>query len=285
MPFHLPRAAAFLPFAALLIALAPPANSQTVLYRCTDAGGNLTVQNDPCPAGTQERKQVIGEVPSAPTEASQTPARGLPAPEWQLPSPADNPAASGMPASAPEIPILAPLPAPSPLMPVTAPDPAAIPLPAPGQPIMRQKPLEVIVDTRETEYRILDSGIPLAERDPDDADAATTDEQPPPPALQACRGWDNEIRYSEAEEPQTRCKPLQTTGLGGLPGLGAGTACEMIADRCTAVPEDQLCDAWLRRLRDEQAQLVFARSEDPAATRAEIERIESVLRDSHCSAR
>lgn len=43
------------------------AHAGVVIYRCTDAFGRLTVQNDvPCPKGTHERKQVIDTPPPMP---------------------------------------------------------------------------------------------------------------------------------------------------------------------------------------------------------------------------
>lgn len=250
------------------LALAPAGTAaQTVLYRCTDADGNLTIQNGtPCPAGSQQRTQVVGELPSAPAQP-QPPPRPMPEPEWQLPTPE-------------------PRPAPPPLPPVPA-EPAP---PAPGQPLLRPIPLTVLGDGVETGtdapgFQLLDSGTPPAEREPapdGTAEVEAVPDAPAPPPLQACRTWDNELHYSESEEPPTRCAPLRTVGIGGQPDLGAGSACEMVADTCAAVPAGQLCDAWLRRLRDEQAKLVFARSDDPAATRAEIARIEGVLQDSRC---
>lgn len=69
----------------LALAAAMPATLQAqgavTIYRCTDAAGNVTVQNDtPCPAGTTESKRTLGGVPSAssPT-ATPVPARVLPA--------------------------------------------------------------------------------------------------------------------------------------------------------------------------------------------------------------
>ena len=58
----------FLP-RALLSALLLPATGaiaqKVVIYRCTDAGGALTVQNDvPCPKGSKQDRRVIESVPS-----------------------------------------------------------------------------------------------------------------------------------------------------------------------------------------------------------------------------
>ena len=59
--------------AALACGALPPAavqaqHRQVVIYRCTDASGHLTVQNDvACPKGTHQRKQVVDVSPPMPT--------------------------------------------------------------------------------------------------------------------------------------------------------------------------------------------------------------------------
>lgn len=60
--------------AALAVALAAGgaiaaamAQNQVVIYRCTDAGGSLTVQNDtPCPSGSRQERSVIDPPPPMP---------------------------------------------------------------------------------------------------------------------------------------------------------------------------------------------------------------------------
>jgi hypothetical protein len=53
---------------ALPPAAAPAQHRQVVIYRCTDAGGHVTLQNDvACPRGTQQQKQVVDVPPPMPT--------------------------------------------------------------------------------------------------------------------------------------------------------------------------------------------------------------------------
>ena len=87
-------AAKLLPAAALMSALllalllppAPaPAQGNVVIYRCTDAAGALTVQNDrPCPKGSRQDKRTIQEVRrvAAPPASASTrrPTASAPAP-------------------------------------------------------------------------------------------------------------------------------------------------------------------------------------------------------------
>lgn len=94
-----PRPGLFVAVLALL-ASAIPAHSATpvVIYRCTDASGALTVQNDePCPAGSRQERTVVDPPPPMPVYVPQTSA----------PTPAPAPAAAAAPepqARAPERP-------------------------------------------------------------------------------------------------------------------------------------------------------------------------------------
>ncbi|MBD7988244.1 DUF4124 domain-containing protein [Luteimonas sp. Sa2BVA3] len=66
-----------LAIALALLACATPAAiaQQVVIYRCTDASGALTVQNDePCPAGSREERAIIEPPPPMPVYVPQTPA-------------------------------------------------------------------------------------------------------------------------------------------------------------------------------------------------------------------
>ncbi|MCR6685871.1 DUF4124 domain-containing protein [Pseudoxanthomonas sp.] len=88
-----------LPLLALCLwAIAPGAGAQAVtIYRCTDAGGNLTVQNQPCPAGSTQREQTVPGVASTPATAA-----GMSAPASSAPPPgfAEPAAATAAPSGA-----------------------------------------------------------------------------------------------------------------------------------------------------------------------------------------
>lgn len=63
---------------AVALVFAPAARAadpaQVVIYRCTDASGALTVQNDePCPAGSRQERSVIDPPPPLPTYVPRTP--------------------------------------------------------------------------------------------------------------------------------------------------------------------------------------------------------------------
>lgn len=89
--------------AALLAAAASAtsgaAASQVVIYRCTDASGALTVQNDePCPAGSRQERSVIQPPPPMPVYVPQAPPPEAPVPEPEPePEPEAAPAAPDRP--------------------------------------------------------------------------------------------------------------------------------------------------------------------------------------------
>lgn len=199
---------------ALLLPAAPVA-AQTVIYRCTDASGAVTMQNDkPCGPGMQQQIRNVGALPTAP-------------------APAPKPAAA-----------------------------APRNLPPPGA------AFELVVGPQ--------SDAPLPEP------TVAEDERQPPPPLFQCRTWDEEVYTSEDGEPEPRCAPLQTVGLNGNPGFGAGQACEMRHDTCTPIAGDELCKAWRRMFDEAVFRSKYADGRDQQARDGDRDRIGKLLADSHC---
>lgn len=86
---------------ALFVPVRAPA-AGVVIYRCTDAFGALTVQNDvPCPKGSRQKKQVIQAPPPMP--AYRPPARVSPAPKPPPATPAPPAEGAGTALSTPAI--------------------------------------------------------------------------------------------------------------------------------------------------------------------------------------
>lgn len=97
------RSAFALACALLLIASdALPARAAVVIYRCTDASGAVTVQNDtPCPKGSKQTRRVLETPPPSATPAYVEAPAGVPDPVPALPPPApEPPAPAADPASA-----------------------------------------------------------------------------------------------------------------------------------------------------------------------------------------
>ena len=80
---------------ALLLAMAwaTQARAGVVIYRCTDAFGRLTVQNDvPCPKGSQQRRQVVDTPPPMPAYRPAPPLLRAVAPVPLVDAPPPSPA-------------------------------------------------------------------------------------------------------------------------------------------------------------------------------------------------
>ncbi len=191
--------------ASALTALALPspaqAQSDITIYRCVDAIGAITLQNDvPCPKGSQQTQRKVGVLPT------------LPVP----PATVIKPQAA---ASAPP------------------------PVPA----------------------------VPVPE-----AAARTT-----PPALFQCRTWDERDYLGDSAEPPATCAPVQSVGIDGSSELAAGTTCEMRQDTCVAVPAEQLCVSWKKRVDEAEFRWKIGggRNDD---RKVEFDRLSKVYRDSTC---
>lgn len=184
----------------------------TVFYKCTNAKGEVSMQNGtPCAPGMKQEIRRIGEVKTVPVPATK-PAAEAPV---EKPVYGDFVLVSG--------------------------------------PNMKRKPAPEA------------AGLP------------------PPPALYQCKAWDGDTYFGETDQPEPRCVPLQVTGIDGSAALGAGQACEMKYDECTATPAEQLCDAWLRRLDEAEFKLKYAGRDNEAERKAAFDAIEAKVKASNCS--
>lgn len=79
--------------AAAAFATSGADTAQVVIYRCTDASGALTVQNDdPCPAGSRQERSVVQPPPPMPVYVPLPPSPQAPVP---APEPEPGPAPAG----------------------------------------------------------------------------------------------------------------------------------------------------------------------------------------------
>jgi len=197
----------------LLFAMALPSQARThassvVIYRCTAASGEVTLQNDAaCPKGSRQQKQVIESPP--------------PMPAYRPPS-----------------------------------TPIAVP--------------EPVVERAPETAAVTDAPSTIADKD-----------RLPPPALYQCNTYDNDSYLSETATPEPRCVRLNTVDLQGSAN-DAGVACQMVTDQCQRVADEGACKAWKQRLREVQSGATFARSDDVAANKLELERVRTIVRDSTC---
>ena len=181
-----------------------------VIYRCTDASGGVTLQNDvPCPPGAQEQRQTVDVPPPLPAYTAR---------ETRMPA--------------------------------------------------------VVAAEAKAESATIEQALPVP---------VPAAEREPPPALYDCSTWDEVHYLTDVETPQQRCAPLQVVGIGGAPLPGAATACEQVADTCTAVPEEALCRSWQRRIDEAEFRWKFARGADDTDRRLEYETLAATYRNSTCN--
>lgn len=200
--------------AALLLAAPSTDARATTIYKCTDANGTVTMQNDkPCAPGQKQEVRQIGELPTAPPPA----ARAQPAPEPTGPPPGSR--------------------------------------------------FELVRGP-------VDDTLP-------ESTVAKADRKPPPPLFE-CKTWDAETYLNETDTPEDRCAPLNTVGLNGDPSFGAGAACEIKRDTCTALTDQALCTAWQRRIDEAKFRMTYAPENEQEQRKAEYERRLAVFVDSAC---
>lgn len=236
--------------------VAPPAPSgpATTLYRCTDATGALTVQNSPCPAGSNSQKMAVQGVPS-------------------MPLPGNAPAAAASPAKA------------TPAQAAEQPRSGALGLPAPddAQTIQTIGGMTLIEDpTLHRDDAVADA--PAGNAAPEDEGPAGRVTGTAPPILFQCTTYDSGTYLSEDAAPQSRCAPLKTVGLDGNAFNGSGKACQVIYDVCARVPDQRLCSAWKKRLGETEVAARYAKPENEARNRAEYQRVLRIVTEAGCTA-
>lgn len=199
-----------------------PASHAVVIYRCTDANGHVTLQNDvACPKGARQQRQVVDVPPAVPAYA----------PQEDAPAPAPAPAADERAAAPPADP------------------PPSLARAAAG------------------------GGTGAGRLVP-----------APPPALYACRTWDERELLTEDAAPAERCAPLRVVDAGGAVRDDAA-ACEKVRDQCEAVPPDALCEAWRRRVDEAEFRWKFAGAHEGDARHREFEALAATLARSDCGSR
>ena len=62
-----------------------------------------------------------------------------------------------------------------------------------------------------------------------------------------------------------------------------GSACEMRADTCTAVPDEGLCEGWLRRLDEAEFKLKYAGDDNRGERQSVFDGIDGKVKASNCS--
>lgn len=142
----------------------------------------------------------------------------------------------------------------------------------------KKKPVEAATEAPVYGEFVMVAG-PNMKRKP----AAESAALPAPPALFQCRTWDGNDYLGEEEKPAPRCVALQVVGIDGSQELGMGSACEMRDDTCTAIADEGLCDAWLRRLDDAEFKLNYAGNDNRRERQSAFDDINAKVKVSRCS--
>jgi hypothetical protein len=235
------------PWWLLLLCVAFPAMADDgIVFRCTDADDNVTVQGKPCPAGSN---QVIQRMNAAPARAEVSVSTST-----------------------------TPTPPAAPVQRAASLAPAVPPTYVPG----KAQPMERMISEAyqvPSGTAILDSAsLPK----PGDVTASGASDKPPLPEIYQCQGRDGGGYLHEREPAPPHCELLSVTGLGGVTPVNAAS-CEVIRDDCKALPEDQRCNAWQQRFRDARGRERFASSDSVAGASTERARLQAVLEESNCA--
>lgn len=110
--------------------------------------------------------------------------------------------------------------------------------------------------------------------------AAAVVRSAPPPLFQ-CRSWDDRDYLGDTAEPPATCAPVQAMGIDGTTQSAAGTSCEMRQDACVAVPAEQLCSRWKKRVDETGFRWKFGGGRNDER-KAEFDRITKIYRESTC---
>lgn len=231
----------------LLLSIASPALADdSIVFRCTDADDNVSVQSTPCPKGSHQVMQRMNAGPSRAETSVSTSASPPP-------------------------------PAPAPSTPVPPPAATNVPL-IPGTQIPMERTISEAYQV-ERGNAILDSAnLPR----PGDAEQEADASKPPLPAIYQCQRADGGRYLHELEPSPAHCELLNVTGLGGATPVNAAS-CEVVRDDCQEIAEADRCGAWQQRFRNARGQESFASADRKAAASAERARLEAVLAASSCA--
>ncbi|WDS37852.1 DUF4124 domain-containing protein [Pseudoxanthomonas sp.] len=243
--------------------VAAPSGPATTIYRCTDAGGEMTVQNAPCPKGSKQDKREVREVTSMPLPGNAAAVRQAPPMAASADAATPSLRADGARSNALAVP----------------------PSDEAPQTLQTINGMTLIEDP--TLHKDDAAADALAGRNNSTADTADASRVTgnAPPILFQCTTYDSGSYLTEDAEPQSRCAPLKTVGLDGNAFTGSGKACQVIHDVCARVPDQKLCSAWKKRLGETEVAAHYAKPENEARNQAEYQRVLRIVNDAGCVAR
>lgn len=267
--------AAVVLLACIAAVCAPALAADVVIYRCTSADGQQSLQNAPCAKGLKQQKVMATPLPTMPARPATAAAQNAATNDDLPPLRGCINAQGGIsivrtacPAgSKPYSRTLHDVPtAPSPSAGQAEPAaPAAAPVPASG-----------VLDSQHMPV------TPPAS--PASSATASSARRLPPPTLFQCGAPDRGSYYSEDYAPKSRCLPLSIASLDGSPGSGLAQACQMVTEVCAPVPDRQLCTAWKQQRDMAESRLRYAGQDKRDQAAADLGRLQKIIDETTCGA-
>lgn len=269
-----------LPVAIVLLACiaavrAPALAADVVIYRCTSADGQQSLQNAPCAKGLKQQKVMAAPLPVMPAHPTPLPTQNAVANDGLPPLRGCIDAQGGISIVRTACPVG------SKPYSRTLQDVPTAPLPSgrsgPGTPPAAPVPASGVLDSNRIPV------TPPASSPPSQASAAPL-RRLPPPVLFQCGAPDRGSYYSEDYAPKSRCLPLSIANLDGSPGSGLAQACQMVTEVCAPVPDRQLCAAWKQQRDMAESRLRYAGQDQREQAAADLARLQKIVDETTCGA-
>jgi hypothetical protein len=268
-----------LPVATVLLACiaavrAPALAADVVIYRCTSADGQQSLQNAPCAKGLKQQKVMAAPLPVMPAHPTPLPTQNAVANDGLPPLRGCIDAQGGISIVRTACPVgskpysrtLQDVP--------TAPLPPAAP--GPGRlPRRRYRPPACSTATAFPSRPRIVAAVTGKRRS-----AATPAASRAVPVRRPDRG----SYYSEDYAPKSRCLPLSIANLDGSPGSGLAQACQMVTEVCAPVPDRQLCTAWKQQRDMAESRLRYAGQDKRDQAAADLGRLQKIIDETTCGA-
>ena len=267
-----------LPVAIVLLACiaavrAPALAADVVIYRCTSADGQQSLQNAPCAKGLKQQKVMATPLPTMPARPATAAAQNVATND-------DLPPLRGCINAQGGISIVrTACPACSKPYSRTLHDVPTAPSPSAGQ-AEPAAPAAAPVPASD----VLDSKHPPVTTPASPASSATASpaRRLPPPTLFQCGAPDRGSYYSEDYAPKSRCLPLGIVNLDGSSGNGNVQACQMVTEVCAPVPDRQLCNAWKQQRDMAESRLRYAGQDKREQAAADLARLQKIVDETTC---
>ena len=264
--------AAVVLLACIAAVRAPALAADVVIYRCTAADGQQSLQNAPCAKGLKQQKVMATPLPTMPARPATAATQNAAANDDLPPLRGCIDAQGGISI------VRMACPAGSKPYSRTLHD-----VPTAASPSGQAEPAAPPAATVPASD-VLDSKHPPVTTPASPASSATASpaRRLPPPTLFQCGAPDRGSYYSEDYAPKSRCLPLSITNLDGSSGNGNVQACQMVTEVCAPVPDRQLCNAWKQQRDMAESRLRYAGQDNREQAAADLARLQKIVDETTC---